>query len=52
MGFTFTFPFWGKKNTTGSPHATGFTHEGYSLYKIIIACLLGICKGSFAQELC
>ena len=40
------------KKTTGSLHATGFTHECYSLYEIIIACLPGICKGSFAQELC
>ena len=42
----------GQTKTTGSPHATGFTHECYSLYEIIIACLPGICKGSFAQELC
>ena len=41
----------GQIKTTGSPHATGFTHECYSLYEIIIACLSGICKGSFAQEL-
>ena len=41
----------GQTKTTGSPHATGFTHECYSLYEIIIACLSGICKGSFAQEL-
>ena len=82
MGFTFTFPFWGKhcslrfqcpdnirklhianmqfcksflqKNCdkkTGSPHATGFTHECYSLYEMIIACPPGIFKGSFAQDL-
>ena len=41
----------GQIKTTGSSHATGFTHECYSLYEIIIACLSGICKGSFAQEL-
>ena len=41
----------GQTKTTGSPHATGFTHEGYSLYEIIIACPPGICKGSFAQDL-
>ena len=41
----------GQTKTTGSPHATGFTHECYSLYEIIIACPPGICKGSFAQEL-
>ena len=51
MGFTLPFHFEDKK-TTGSLHATGFTHECYSLYEIIIACLLGICKGSLAQELC
>ena len=41
----------GQTKTTGSPHATGFTHECYSLYEIIIACPPGICKGSFAQDL-
>ena len=50
-GIHLTFPFWGKKKTTSSPHATGFTNECYSLYEIIIARLPGICKGSFAQEL-
>lgn len=41
----------GQTKTTSSTHATGFTHECYSLYEIIIACPPGICKGSFAQDL-